>query len=128
MRWPSLAANGLSLPATTIIAVLLFKGVAWALSMGAFRGGPTFPAMFLGMAAGILMANLTGFPETPAIAIGMAAATVSALRLPLSSVILATVVSQAGLAVAPLIIVAVVVAYIVTEELGARRGGTSASP
>ena len=123
----SLAANGLSLPATTIVAVLLFKGVAWALSMGAFRGGPTFPAMFLGMAAGILVANVTGFPETPAIAIGMAAATVSTLRLPLSSVILATVVSQAGLAVAPLIIVAVVVAYIVTEELGARRGAPRAA-
>ena len=58
----------------------------------------------------------------------MAATTVSMLRLPLASVILATVVTPAGLAVAPLIIVAVVVAYIVTEQLGARRGTSRAVP
>ena len=50
------------------------------------------------------------------------------LRLPLSSVILAMVVTQAGLSLAPLIIVAVVVAYIVTELLGARRGASRAVP
>ena len=44
---PSLASTG-PLPAATIAAVLIFKGLAWALSLGAFRGGPTFPAMFLG--------------------------------------------------------------------------------
>ena len=75
--------------------------------VGPFDGRPSAvarhsPRCSSGMAAGILIANLTGFPETPAIAIGMAAATVSALRLPLSSVILATVVAQAGLTVAPL--------------------------
>ena len=51
----------------------------------------------------------------------MGAMTVSMLRLPLSSVILAMVLAQAGLSVAPLIIVAVVVAYIATELLGERR-------
>ena len=107
--------------------MLLFKGVAWALSMGASAAARRFRPCSSGWPAGILIANVTGFPETPAIAIGMAAATVSTLRLPLSSVILATVVSQAGLAVAPLIIVAVVVAYIVTEELGARRGAPTAA-
>jgi H+/Cl- antiporter ClcA len=124
---PDLATNGASLSAATIGALLLFKGLAWAVSLGSFRGGPTFPAMFLGMAAGLLVANLTGLPVTPAIAIGMAATTVSMLRLPLSAVILASVVAQAGLTVAPLIVVSVVVAYIVTEELGARRGAPAAT-
>ena len=49
------------------------------------------------------------------------AATVSVLKLPLSSVILAVFVTQAGLASTPLIIVGVVVAYIVTQLLSARR-------
>ena len=47
----------------------------------------------------------------------MGAATVSMLRLPLSSIIIALVVSQAGVAATPLIIVAVVVAYLVVLAL-----------
>jgi H+/Cl- antiporter ClcA len=111
-----------SLSGGTLAALLLFKGIAWGISLGSFRGGPTFPAMFLGMVGGLLAADVLGVSETPMIAIGMGAATVSMLRLPLASVILAMVVAQAGLTAAPLIIVAVVVAYIVTELLGARRG------
>src|SRR3954454_7085561 len=30
------------------------KGIAWAISLGSYRGGPTFPAMFLGVAAGMI--------------------------------------------------------------------------
>ena len=45
---------------------------------------------------------------------------VSILRLPLSSVTIATLLSaNAGLAVTPLVIVAVVVAYLTTETLTA---------
>ena len=32
--------------------LLLFKGVAWSISLGSFRGGPTFPALFLGTVGG----------------------------------------------------------------------------
>ena len=47
---------------------------------------------------------------------------VSILRLPLASVVVALLLTtQAGLTVAPLIIVAVVVAYITTEVLSVRR-------
>ncbi len=110
-----------TLSAGTLVAILAFKGLAWSVSLGSFRGGPTFPAMFLGLVAGLLAANLLGVDETAMIGIGMGAMTVSMLRLPLSAVILAMAVTQAGLSLVPLIIVAVVVAYIVTELLGARR-------
>ena len=110
-----------SLSAGTLVALLALKGLAWSVSLGSFRGGPTFPAMFLGLVAGLLAANLLGVSETAMIGIGMGAMTVSMLRLPLSAVILAMAVTQAGLSLAPLIIVAVVVAYIATELLGERR-------
>lgn len=31
-----------------LVAVLAFKGLAYALSLGSLRGGPVFPALFLG--------------------------------------------------------------------------------
>jgi H+/Cl- antiporter ClcA len=105
----------------TLSALLLFKGLAWSLSLSSFRGGPTFPAMFLGLLSGLIVANAFGLSETTMAAIGIGAMTVSMLRLPLASVILAMVVTESGLSTAPLIIVSVVVAYIVTELLGARR-------
>jgi hypothetical protein len=51
----------------------------------------------------------------------MGAGAVSMLRLPLSSVVIALLLtSKAGLGIAPLIIIAVVVAYLTTEALSAR--------
>jgi hypothetical protein len=101
--------------------LLVFKGLAWSISLGNFRGGPTFPALFLGTAAGLLAGHLPGPSETPAVAVLMGAACVSMLRLPLSSVIIALLLtSSAGLAVGPLIIVEVTTAYITTEVLSAR--------
>ena len=95
--------------------LLVFKGIAYSLSLGAYRGGPTFPAVFLGAAAGIMASHLPGFPFQAGIAVGIGAATVAILRLPLSSVVLATLLcSHAGTNVEPLTILGVVVAYIVT--------------
>jgi hypothetical protein len=48
------------------------------------------------------------------------AAVVSVLRLPLSAIVLALLITQSGPGVAPLVIVAVVVAYIATLALTAR--------
>jgi H+/Cl- antiporter ClcA len=107
---------------STLALLLLFKGLAWSISLGNFRGGPTFPALFLGAVGGLLAAHLPGFSETPAVAVLIGAGCVSILRLPLSSVVIALLLtSKAGLAVAPLIIVAVAVAYITTEVLAERR-------
>ena len=60
--------------------LIVFKGVAYGISLGSFRGGPVFPALFLGAAAGLMAAQLPGFAITPAVAAGMGAAVVSVLR------------------------------------------------
>jgi hypothetical protein len=58
----------------------------------------------------------------------MAAAVVSILRLPLSAtVITLLLVSKAGIATAPLIIVAVVVAYLTIQTLAPARGPAPAA-
>jgi H+/Cl- antiporter ClcA len=101
------------------LALLIgFKGLAYGLSLAGFRGGPTFPALFLGAAAGLMAAQLPGFSITPAVAVAVGAAVVSVLRLPLSAVVLATLLtSGAGLGVGPVIIVGVVVAYLTSQML-----------
>jgi hypothetical protein len=111
-----------TLSLSTLALLVVCKGLAWGLSLGAARGGPTFPAIFLGVAGGLLAGHLPGFAETPGVAVLVSAMCVSMLRLPLSSVVLALVVTQAGFAASPLIIVAVVVAYIATDRMHAYRG------
>ncbi len=97
-----------------LAGLIAAKGLAYALSLGSFRGGPTFPALFLGAAAGIMASHLPGFALTPAVAVGLAAGFVSILGLPLSGVVIATVLTaKSGPGSGPLIIVAVVVAYVV---------------
>jgi hypothetical protein len=116
-----------TLSLATLTWLLVLKGVAWSLSMGSFRGGPTFPALFVGAVGGLLAAHLPGFSETPAVAALVGAMAVSMLRLPLSSVVLALLLtSSAGIATAPIVIVAVVVAYITVESLSARRRASPA--
>ena len=108
-----------------LLALIAFKGIGYSLSIGSFRGGPTFPAVFRA-AAGIAASHLPGFALTPAVAVGMGAGTVAVLRLPLSAVVLATLLtSHAGTGDEPLIIVGVVVAYIVTLVLSAPARATA---
>jgi H+/Cl- antiporter ClcA len=130
---PGLVAGAGTWSVSALALLIAFKGVAYALSLGSFRGGPTFPALFLGAAAGIMAGHLPGFSITPGVAVGMGAAFVTVLRLPLSAVVVATVLtSKAGAGVEPLIIVGVVVAYVVATLLSDRRtavagGATAAS-
>jgi H+/Cl- antiporter ClcA len=108
----------------TIALLILCKGIAYSLSLGSFRGGPTFPAIFLGAAAGIMASQLPGFPETAGVAVGMGAAVVAVLRLPLSAVVIATLLTaHTGGGVGPLIIVGVVVSYVVTLLISRRPKG-----
>ena len=119
-RSGSLFAQAATISLSTLALLLVFKGLAWSISLGSFRGGPTFPAIFLGVVAGLLAAHLPGYAETQAVAALIGAACVSVLRLPLASVMIATLLSpKAGLAVAPLIVVAVAVAYLTSEALTA---------
>ena len=104
-----------------IALLIVFKGLAYGVSLGAFRGGPVFPAMFLGAAGGLMAAQLPGFELTPAVAVGLGAAVVAVLRLPLSAVVLATLFTvHTGLGSGPLIIVGVVVAFLTVQALDGR--------
>ncbi|MFM8304660.1 MAG: chloride channel protein [Actinomycetota bacterium] len=123
---PGLVGDAATWSVGALLMVMLCKGVAWGLCLSAFRGGPTFPAIFLGAAGGVAASHLPGLPMTPAVAVGMAVMVVSFLKLPLSSVVIATVLAASGgAATGPLIIVGVAVAYLATlgleGRLGARR-------
>lgn len=108
--------------------LVVFKGLAYSLSLGSFRGGPTFPALFLGAAGGIMVSHLPGFSLTPAVAVGMGAAVVAVLRLPLSAIVVATLLtSHAGTGDEPLIIVGVVVSYLVTLAVSTRPAEVAAA-
>ncbi len=116
----SLFGQAATISLSTLTLLLLFKGLAWSISLGNFRGGPTFPAIFLGVVAGLMAQHLPGYAETQAVAALIGAACVSVLRLPLASVMIASLLcAKAGLSVAPLIVVAVAVAYLTSESLTA---------
>jgi H+/Cl- antiporter ClcA len=101
-----------------LLLLLACKGLAYGASLSSFRGGPTFPAMFLGAAGGIALSHLPGLPLVDGVAMGIGAMTVVMLRLPLTSVLLATLLlASDALAVMPLVIVAVVVAYVASARL-----------
>jgi H+/Cl- antiporter ClcA len=98
--------------------LIVCKGLAYGVSLSSFRGGPTFPAMFLGAAGGAALSHLPGLPLIDGVAMGIGAMTVVMLRLPLTSVLLATLLlGSDGVAVMPLVIVAVVVAYVISARL-----------
>jgi len=110
------------LAVATIALLYLFKGAAWSISLGSFRGGPVFPAIFLGCVGGLLAANLPGFPVGAAVPAVMAATIVAALRLPLAAVLITLLLTaSAGLATTPLAIIAMVVSYILVTRLDAHR-------
>jgi H+/Cl- antiporter ClcA len=118
---------------SALALLIAFKGVAYGVSLGSFRGGPTFPAVFLGAAAGIMASHLPGFSLTPAVAVGMGAATAAVLKLPLSAIVLAAALtSPAGTGQEPLVIVGVVVAYLVAVAMSRQpaqpRPGTAVVP
>jgi H+/Cl- antiporter ClcA len=105
---------------SALALLIAFKGLAWSISLAGFRGGPTFPALFIGAAAGLVAAQLPGFSVAPGVAVGIGAAVVSVLRLPLSAIVLAAVLTSGAPGAGPLIIVGVVIAYITTLRLSER--------
>ena len=115
---PGLVSGAGTWSVSALALVIAFKGLAWSISLASFRGGPVFPSLFLGGAAGLLASHLAGFDQTAAVAVGMGAATVSALGLPLSAVVLATLLTaNSGDGATPLVIVGVVAAYLTTRVL-----------
>jgi hypothetical protein len=93
--------------------------------------------MFIGAAGGIAMSHLPGLPVIAGVAMGIGAMSVVMLTLPLTSVLLPTVLLLSdGLAVMPLVIVAVVVAHVAAARIapapypraGMQRGHGPAPP
>ena len=115
---PALVDKAADYSVGVLILLLVCKSLAYGLSLGAFRGGPVFPSMFIGAVLGIAVAGLPGMSLAPGIAMGIGAMCTSMLRLPLTSTMLATLLLGAdGVSVTPQVVVAVVVAYVVTNVL-----------
>ncbi|HEY9242760.1 MAG TPA: chloride channel protein [Streptosporangiaceae bacterium] len=112
-----------------LLLLLACKGLAYGGSLSSFRGGPIFPAMFLGAVGGIALSHLPGLPVVAGAAMGIGAMSAAMLRLPLTSVLLATLLlSSDGLQVMPLAIVAVVVSYVVSARLAPAPSAGPAEP
>ena len=115
---PHLVEHASSYTVGALLMVLLCKGLAYGVSLGNFRGGPVFPAMFIGAAGGVAMSHLPGLPVVAGVAMGIGAMSVVMLTLPLTSVLLACLLlSSDGIMVMPLVIVSVVVAYVTAARL-----------
>jgi H+/Cl- antiporter ClcA len=111
-----------------MLLLVACKGLAYALCLSSFRGGPIFPAIFIGAAGGLAAADLPGMSLVPGVAMGMGAMSAVMLGLPLTSTLLAALLLGAnGLNALPLVIVAVVVAHVVSARLTAAPEAQSES-
>lgn len=85
--------------------------------------------MFIGAAGGMALSHLAGLPLIAGVAMGIGAMCTVMLRLPFTSVLLATLLLAAdGLTVMPLVIVAVVVAYVSTAWITPALAATAEEP
>jgi H+/Cl- antiporter ClcA len=115
---PDLVAHAGAYTVGALILLVACKGLAYGLSLSAFRGGPVFPSMFIGATLGIAASGLPGMSLAPAIGMGIGAMCATMLRLPLTSTLLATLLLGAdGISVTPEVVVAVVVAFVVVSIL-----------
>ena len=101
-----------------LLLLIACKGLAYAICLSSFRGGPIFPAIFIGAAAGVASAELPGMALVPGVAMGIGAMTAVMLNLPLTATLTAALLlGQSALDALPLVIVAVVVAHVVSARL-----------
>ncbi|WP_033218859.1 chloride channel protein [Kitasatospora phosalacinea] len=112
-----------------LIVLVCCKSLAYGLSLSAFRGGPVFPSLFVGAAGGLAFAHLPGLDVTSGFAMGVGAMCVAMLRLPMTAVLLATLLlGLEGLTVMPLVIVAVAVSYVLSLRLAPAPAPEEAPP
>ncbi|MEV0802704.1 chloride channel protein [Kribbella sp. NPDC050281] len=115
---PALVEDAANYSVGVLILLAACKLLAYGLALSAFRGGPVFPAMFIGAVLGIAAAGLPGMSLAPAIGMGIGAMCAAMLRLPLTSTLLATLLlGTDGVLVTPQVVVAVVVAFVLTNVL-----------
>ena len=119
---PSLIEQASTWTAGALVLLVVCKGLAYALSLASFRGGPTFPSMFIGAAGGLALSHFPGLPPIAGAAMGIGAMAVAMLRLPLTAVLLTALFLQSdAIELTPLIIVSVVVSHVVTAHLTPTR-------
>src|SRR6185503_14556029 len=70
---PSLIDQAGTWTVGALLLLIVCKGLAYALSLSGFRGGPTFPGMFIGAAGGIALSHLPGLSMIAGVAMGIAA-------------------------------------------------------
>ena len=115
---PALVDHAADYSLGVLVLLAVCKTLVYGMSLSAFRGGPVFPAMFIGAVLGIAASNLPGMSLAPAIAMGIGAMSAAMLRLPMTSTLLATLLlGTDGVSVTPQVIVAVVVAFVLTHAL-----------
>ena len=115
---PPLLEHAASYTAGALVLLVVCKGIAYAIALSSFRGGPTFPGMFIGAAGGIALSHLPGLPMIAGAAIGIGAMTAGMLQLPITAVLLTTLfLGTDGLKTMPLVIVAVVVSFVLSKWL-----------
>jgi len=133
---PGLVEHAAGWSVGALVLLVACKAIAYGLSLSSFRGGPVFPSLFIGAAGGIAASHLAGLSLVPGVAMGIGAMCTVMLKLPLTSTLLATLLLYSdGLDVMPLVIVAVVVAYVASAWLprsptrsgGARTAGEPAA-
>ncbi|WP_069174132.1 chloride channel protein [Streptomyces griseus] len=114
--------------AGTLLVLLACKALAYSASLSAFRGGPVFPSMSLGAAGGLVLSHLPGLDTTSGFAMGIGAMCVAVLELPMTSVLLATLLlGSEGITVMPLVIVSVAVSFVLALRLD-RTAAASTAP
>ena len=117
---PELVENAADYSLAVMILLIACKAIAYGLSLSAFRGGPVFPSMFIGAAVGIAASGLPGMNLAAGIGMGIGAMCAAMLRLPLTSTLLAVLLMGVdGVAVTPQVVVAVAVAFVISNLLPA---------
>ncbi len=97
-----------------LLLLILCKGLAYAISLSGFRGGPIFPSMFIGAAGGIALSHVGGLSVVAGAAMGVGAMVAGALRMPMTAVLLPSLLFLSdAIDLMPVVIVAVVVSYVV---------------
>ncbi len=124
---PTLVQQAAGWTVGALLLLVVCKAAAYAISLSSFRGGPIFPAMFIGAAGGIALSHLPGLPMIAGAAMGVGAMTAGALKLPMTAVLLPSLlfISDA-LDLMPVVIVAVVVAYVAAVWISPAPATTSA--
>jgi H+/Cl- antiporter ClcA len=117
---PELVENAADYSLAVMILLIACKAIAYGLSLSAFRGGPVFPSMFIGAAVGIAASALPGMNLAAGIGMGIGAMCAAMLRLPLTSTLLAVLLMGVdGVAVTPQVVIAVAVAFVISNLLPA---------